>query len=131
MDVDGVAQQAGVDWAPDLIVSGEGLCKQQETRAQVNPAFHLRGGSRQTGATQTHNKCHVRKQTATSHPHLTTHICRKYPRRSTETCLQMSSQKKMGFHNSNINRHKRDQCNKISLRERNKYNCLIWSTFKY
>lgn len=35
MDVDGVAQQAGVDWAPDLIVSGEGLCKQQEARAQV------------------------------------------------------------------------------------------------
>ncbi len=36
MDVDGVAQQAGVDWAPDLIVSREGLCKQQEARAQVN-----------------------------------------------------------------------------------------------
>lgn len=26
---------AGVDWAPDLIVWGEGLCKQQEARAQV------------------------------------------------------------------------------------------------
>ncbi len=127
MDVDGAAQQAGVDWAPDLIVSGEALCKQQEARAQViqqetlfiyvEALVRLELHTHTTNVMCASKPLHpIHIKPSDSHLQKVSTSIEKYAYQQRHACKRHLKRKQACI--IAINRHQRDQYNKRSLRKK-------------